>query len=152
MTIDYTKPQPQPRSPIPIVPPSQQPKTSGCLKWGAIGCLVVFMILTIAVCGLTYFVFRMIRSTDVYVQALHRAQTSPQVTAVLGEPVAAGWWITGNVKVDNQNGTASITFPIFGPKGKARVHADATGKGDTWTFSEIKVKPEKGSEIDLLAK
>ncbi|HEY3052398.1 MAG TPA: cytochrome c oxidase assembly factor Coa1 family protein [Thermoanaerobaculia bacterium] len=147
MTIDYTKP-PQ------MVPPqpAQPQKTSGCWKWGAIGCAIVLVVIFAGIAGLVFFVFRVIRTTDVYTQALHRAQTSPAVISVLGEPIAAGWWVSGSVHVKNRNGEASITFPIFGPKGKARVHAEARGRDDIWTYSELTVKPERGPEIDLVGR
>ncbi|HEY3056823.1 MAG TPA: cytochrome c oxidase assembly factor 1 family protein [Thermoanaerobaculia bacterium] len=140
MTIDHTKP---PQGP-------QQQKSSGCWKWGAIGCGIVLVVVLAGIAGLVFFVFRVIHSTDVYTQALHRAQTSPAVISVLGEPITAGWWVSGSVHVENRTGEASITFPISGPKGKAKVHAEAKKKDDIWTYSELTVKPERGPAIDLL--
>lgn len=149
MTIDYTKPQ----QPYPT-PQNQQPlqpqKSSGCLKWLAIGCVVAIALGAAGIGGVVYFVFGLIRSSDVYKEALQRARSNPQVVAALGQPIEPGWWVAGSINVENNSGQANFKFPIEGPNGEATVQVTATKKGSQWTYSELSVKPEKGPEIDLL--
>jgi hypothetical protein len=130
-----------------VVPP---PKKSGCWKWGAIGCLAVVLLLAIGIGVLMTIVFGVIKSTDVYQEARHRAESDPRVVAALGAPVHAGFWVSGNVDVKNSRGEADISFPIRGPRGKARVYAVATRDRSGWTYTELTVHPEHGAKIDLL--
>ena len=137
-----------PPPPPPTVAPP--PKKSGCWKWGAIGCLAILLVLAVGVGVLTTIVFGAIKSTDAYKTARDRATHDPRVIEALGSPVEAGFWVIGNVHVDNNRGNASIEVPISGPKGKARVRAVASTDGDHWTYSELTVRAENGARIDLL--
>ncbi len=131
-----------------IAPP---PKNSGCLKWAAIGCAVVVMLGAVAMAGVVILVFGAIRSTDAYKDSLRRAQNDPRVIAAIGAPVKPGWYVTGNVNVNNADGTADINYPISGSRGEATVHVVATRSTSGWSYSRMTVDPDKGSSIDLLS-
>src|SRR5437868_2903276 len=109
----------------PPPPPQTPPKSSGCGKWIAIGCVVVLILGVIAVLVIGAVAFAAIKHTDVYRHARDRAISDPRVVAKLGAPVEAGWWVTGSVSTENATGVASIKFPISGSRGKATVTADA---------------------------
>jgi hypothetical protein len=132
------------------VPPAPPPQKSGCLKWVAIGCSIILVLGCAALIALFVFVFSVIKRSDVYREALSRSTSDPRVIEVLGTPIEQGWWVTGNVNLQNNTGNANIDFPISGPKGKAQVHAVATRENDAWTYSAITVKPDVGAEIDVL--
>ena len=51
------------------------------------------------------------KSSDVYREALARAQQHPQVQAALGTPVEDGWWMAGQINIQNDTGNANITIP-----------------------------------------
>jgi len=140
-----------PYAPPPVPAATPPPKTSsGCLKWGLIGCGVV-TVLFLAFCAVVViFVFGAMKRTDVYKNALQRAQNDPRVVAALGSPVEGGWWIKGNVHVDtNTGGNAELTFPISGPKGKAMEHAIGTYENNQWKYETLTVQPDGGALIDL---
>ena len=140
---------PPPRTAPP--PPPPPAKKSGCWKWGALGCLAVIVIGAIGIGVLVVFVFGAIKSTDVYKEALSRAQNDPRVIAALGSPIKSGFFLSGNVNVKNSGGTADISFPISGPKGKGSVHAVATRDSSGWHYSELTATPENGSTINLMS-
>ncbi len=134
-------------------PPQQQPaKSSGCLKWLLAGCSVLVALSILVVAGVVIFAFGMIRRTDVYRIASDRALHDTRVIDALGAPVETGWWVRGSIDLHNGEGSADITFPIHGPKGKATVEARAahSATGDKWVFTKMKVYPEGGPPIDLL--
>jgi Cytochrome oxidase complex assembly protein 1 len=149
MTVDYTQPQqytpppPQPGQPVP-------PKKSGCLKAFLIGCSVLIVLGIGAICALVIFVFGVIKKSDVYREALDKVRADQRVVAALGEPINPGFWVSGNLDVKNQKGTADFTFPITGPKGSAKVHAVAATDGNDWEYSELVVTPDTGPAIDVL--
>ena len=142
MTTTYTPPQ----SPGAV----PEPKKSGCLKWGLIGCLAAFVICVLGIAAIVVIVFGAIKSTDAYKGAFDQAQRDPRVIAVLGTPITTGIWVSGNVNVDTNGGNADFVFPISGPTGEARVHAIATRDTSGWHYSLLTVTPKNGVPIDLL--
>jgi cytochrome oxidase complex assembly protein 1 len=154
MTIDYTQPPrniPPPPPPGSYVPPQQQPqKSSGCWKWGAIGCGLALVIVGIVIVGAFMLAFGLIKQTFVYKDAVHRAETNPQVIAALGTPIGTGWLVSGSVHTEKNSGTADVRIPIEGPKGKANIHCVATMTDNNWKYDTLVVEPEHGPPIDLL--
>jgi hypothetical protein len=136
-------------APPPGTPAPQQKSGGGCWKALAIGCSVIVVLGAAAMVCLFIFVFSVIKRTDVYREAYHRAATDPRVMAALGTPIDKGWWVFGSVNIDNENGNANFNFPISGPKAKARVHVVASFNGN-WTYTELVVKPDNGGDIDVL--
>ncbi len=132
-------------------PPAAQPaKKSGCLKWGLIGCGSLLVLGAIFCVVIVVVVFGAMKKSDVYQEALKRAQSDPAVTAALGTPIEAGLMVTGSVNVDSSGGHATLDFPISGPKGKGAVHAVATKAGEKWEYTELTVTPANGAKINLL--
>ncbi len=151
MTIDYTQPPASiPAPPPPGAPGAPQQKTSGCLKWGALGCGLALVIIGVVIIGLFMAVFGLIKQTFVYKDAVRRAESNPQVQAALGTPIGTGFWVTGSVHTANDSGTADVKIPIEGPKQKANIHCVATMKNDNWKYDTLVVEPEHGPPIDLL--
>lgn len=147
MTTDYT--QPQQYTPPTTQPPAQ--KSSGCLKVFLIGCGVLVVLGAACVAALVFVVFAAIKKSDIYTDALNKARADQRVVAALGEPINPGFWVTGNMKVDNNKGSADFTFPVSGPKGSAKVHAVATTEGQKWEYTELVVTPSNGPPINVLA-
>jgi len=144
----YTPPQGSYTMPAGAPPPPQ--KSGGCWKALAIGCSIIIVLGLAALVALFVFVFSVIKRSDVYREAYTRATNDPRVVAALGTPIEKGWWVLGNVSLDNDTGNANINFPISGPKGSARVHAAASLENSTWVYSALVVRPENGGEIDVL--
>jgi Cytochrome oxidase complex assembly protein 1 len=141
VSVSYS-PTPTPTAPAPA-------KSSGCLKWGLIGCGAALVLFLGFVAVIVLVVFGAIKRSDVYREALRRVQNDPAVTAALGTPIDAGIYVTGNVNLDTSGGHAKFDFPVSGPKGKADVHAVATMNGSKWEYSELTVTPANGPLINL---
>jgi len=138
-------------TPQPVQPGQQPaPKSSGCWKALFIGCGVIVILGAIVCAILVFFVFGVIRSTDVYKNARDKAINDPRVIAALGSPVETGFWVTGSVHQGNGTGVATFKFPISGPKGKATVSADATLENASWVYQRLIVHPDSGPDIDIL--
>jgi hypothetical protein len=142
MSVNYSP------TPAPAAPPAPS-NSSGCLKWALIGCGAAVVLFAAFAAVIVLVVFGAIKRSDVYRQALQRAQNDPAVIAALGTPIDAGIYVTGNVNLDANGGHAKIDFPISGPKGKGDVHAVATMNGAKWEYSELTVTPANGPVIDL---
>jgi Cytochrome oxidase complex assembly protein 1 len=116
-----------------------------------VGCLGVLLLGVAFVAVIVAGVFGVLKSSDVYKEALSRAQANPAVTEALGTPVEAGFLLTGSINVSNGGGDADISIPISGPQGKATIHAVAVKESGTWVYSVLEVTVEgTGESIDLL--
>ena len=121
-------------------------------KWLVpIGCGIL-LIVAAFVLGILALVSGMMRSSAPYKEALARAQSHPAVIQALGQPIKAGFIVTGSIRINFGSGYANLSIRISGPKGKARVHVNATKGGGTWSYNEIMVTVERQpTPIDLLA-
>jgi len=132
---------------------NQAPKKSSgknCVVWAVLGCAGLGILAAISVFGIIAIVFGSMKNSGAYQQALQTAQDDPRVRSQLGEPIEAGWWMTGSINVSGTSGEADITFPIEGPQGTAKLNLSAEKRGGNWEFSYLTAQFEDGSEVDLL--
>jgi hypothetical protein len=115
-----------------------------------VGCLTPIVLLALLVTAIALFVFGLIRSTDVYKDALARAQAHPEVARRLGSPIEPKWWLLGSINVENDEGEADFVVPIRGPKGDGTIEVEATKDGGKWTYTSLVVNTPQG-EVDLLS-
>lgn len=119
--------------------------------WVVGGCGVIIVAGIAFVIFLFTVVVGAMRSSDAYRQGLTRAQNDSRVQEALGTPIEPGYFVSGSVNVENDEGTADINFAIKGPKGKAKVYVEGTKTRGRWTYTSMVVTPENGPEIDLLS-
>jgi hypothetical protein len=91
-------------------------------------------------------IMSLLKSSDVYQQAMVKAQEAPAVVESLGKPVKAGWWLSGNISVSGASGSADLAIPISGPKGRGTVYAAATKQAGEWRFKVLEVAIEGQSQ------
>ena len=121
-------------------------------KWfvpvGCLGSLILFVgFIALLVC----LVFGMMKSSDVYRQALAKAKAQPSVQATIGTPIEEGLLITGNINVSGPSGQANLSIPISGPDGKATIYLVAAKSAGQWSFSTLVVEIKQTRQrIDLL--
>ncbi|HEX6179339.1 MAG TPA: cytochrome c oxidase assembly factor Coa1 family protein [Thermoanaerobaculia bacterium] len=150
MTIDYTQPR------VPGQPIGSQPPERGWWgrnwKWVVIfGCLTPILLMAGCAAALVFAVFSSIRATDVYEDAVLRAQNDPRVVEALGSPVKVGWWMTGNVSINNERGTADFVLPLNGSRNRGTLRVEASRDGGPWNYSILRVNVRGSDEfIDLL--
>lgn len=116
----------------------------GCI--GLLAALAAFagLVLTIVMGG--------IKSTDAYREAVDRAKSSPQVQTELGEPVKAGWLVSGSVNVSGPSGNADLSVPLSGPKGKGTLYVTARKRAGHWQYEVLEVAVEgRPQRIDLMS-
>ncbi|HSV62709.1 MAG TPA: cytochrome c oxidase assembly factor Coa1 family protein [Chthoniobacterales bacterium] len=113
-------------------------------------CLTPLLLGGACLAFLVIVVFGALKQTDVYKMAVARAKSDSRVIAALGTPVEEGWYLSGNTSVNNGSGTADLSIPISGPKGKGTIYAVATKSGGEWSYSKLSVKIDStGETIDL---
>jgi hypothetical protein len=116
-----------------------------------LGCLTFLVLIGMFVALLMTVITASFRSSDVYKQAMAQATANPQVRAQIGDPVKADWLIAGELKVSGDTGSANLSIPIHGSRGRGTIRAVASKSGGVWRFSFLQVVVEgHASRIDLL--
>ncbi len=144
-------------TPPPIVPsPAPAPRPgwwSRNWKWFVpVGCLTFLGLIVVFVALLAVVIFGAMKSSDVYKEALQRAQTNPEVVAALGEPIRDGWFVSGKTEVSGGGGEADLAIPVSGPKGSGTIYAVAEKSAGRWNYSKLQIEVKAtGQRIDLQA-
>jgi len=119
-------------------------------KWLVpVGCLTPIVVCS----GLLTVIFSSMKSSEPYGQALAKAQGSREVIQALGEPIDAGFLVSGEIHVDlDGTGNANFAIPISGPQGSAVLNVVAKKEAGMWSFQQLNVAVERSDKrIDLLA-
>lgn len=105
-----------------------------------------------AVClFVVYLAFGVMKTSDVYREALARAKASPGVVRSLGEPLREGLFVSGSIQVTGPSGNAELAIPLSGPRGKGTIYLEARKSAGRWNYSRLLVEvTATGERIDLL--
>lgn len=111
---------------------------SGLSKRGklGIGTLVAASFVVLFVVPLFFAVDAMIRKSDAYKLTLNTAQASPCVTDALGSPLEPGW-MTGSITESPIGGSAELSIPVKGPKGKGNLDVQAKKLNGNWRIDTL---------------
>lgn len=122
-------------------------------KWAApSGCLLVVMLAFGGCVGFAALIVGTLKNNEAYAGAMSRAQASPAVVAAIGEPVEAGWAVSGEWNENGASGTANLSIPLSGPRGSGTLFVEAEKSAGRWDYSVLTFVPASGSgPIDLLA-
>src|SRR5262245_45010981 len=112
-------------------------------KWTVpLGCLTVLLSCGGLVILIFTLAFGVIKSSDVYTDALVKAKADNQVKALLGEPLEPGFWVTGKIEVSGSSGSADLSIPLSGPKGSATLCVVAKKSAGKWAYTTLEVAPQ----------
>ena len=117
---------------------------------------LLFVIFLVMVCfglGIFALIMSWMRSSDVALEAVARAQANPAVAQKLGGRIEEGWLTSGSINVGTGgSGDANLAVPISGPKGNGTVYVTARRIAGVWNYSQMIAGIEStGEKIDLLA-
>ena len=108
-------------------------------NWARAGFAVIGVIFVLA--GLLFYsVFAIMKGNDAYKQTMAQVQSNSQVVEALGTPIQAGWFVTGNIKLNGSEGAAGISVPISGPKNSGTVTSRATKIAGVWDIHLLVVR------------
>jgi hypothetical protein len=100
---------------------------------------------------IVYFAFGLMKTSDVYKEALARAKANPAVVRALGAPIEEGLFVSGSIQVSGPSGDADLAIPLSGSKGKGTIFLEARKSAGRWSFSKLLVEVDDTKErIDLL--
>jgi hypothetical protein len=102
--------------------------------WTAIAGVTTFGLFIVA---LLFAVEIMMRQSDVYKMSLAQAQHSSCVAAVVGKSFTVGWFVSGSIEENNDDGSANFSIPIKGSMGSARLEVSAERHNKAWIIDEL---------------
>jgi hypothetical protein len=120
--------------------------------FGCGGCAMALGVVALLGVAVFALVMSFMKGADACQMPLKAAQESELMRAELGEPITMGWLVSGNIQINNGDGTADVTVPVSGPKGSASIHTVGTKKdGGPWSFTKMQATIEaSGKQVDLL--
>lgn len=135
------------------IPMAPRRNSSGCVWIGlSFGCLAVVLLACGGFVGTMFWgVTSVISSSEPYQDAVKAAQENPEVQALIGPNIEAGWMMTGKINMNNDDGTADLTIGVKGAKGTGDVHIQGTRTNGKWTYQVIEFSDGRGTKIDLNA-
>ena len=130
--------------------PVQQPKSRKKMWIIIILSVLLGLFLLIAgCCTLLFFgVSKALKSSQVYVLSVKRAQDSPCAVSKLGQPIVSSGMPQGSINENNSSGAADVTIPVSGPQGSGSLHVLGTRDNNVWTLTTVTLNVG-GSAIDL---
>src|ERR1043165_2736814 len=134
-------------------PPPMRPTTwfGRNWKWAVpIGCLLPVLFSGGCALAIFFFAIGVLKQSDVYKNAVARAQTNSKVIEAIGSPISQTGIVSGSSNVNGGAGETNLSIPPSGPKGTAKLYVEGKKSADVWYFQTMQVKIEKtGERIDL---
>jgi Cytochrome oxidase complex assembly protein 1 len=87
---------------------------------------------------------RDIASSDVYRAAMRRTLASPCASALIGTNITPGWFTSGGLSENAEEGSADLSIPIHGEKGKGTLSLVAKKHDGAWTFDSLILSTDAG--------
>jgi hypothetical protein len=114
--------------------------------------LATFLLMVCFGLGIFALIMSWMRSSDVALEAVARAQANPAVAQKLGGRIEEGWLTSGSINVGTGgSGDANLAVPISGPKGSGTVYVTAQKIAGVWNYSQMIAGIEStGEKIELL--
>src|SRR5215468_3991331 len=98
------------------------------------------LLVVLFVASIFVVVFSAMKSTDVYKDALARAQRDAAVIETLDSPIKDGFLMSGSTNVNGATGESNLAIPISGPKGKGTIYLSAKKSLGEWNYSGLVVE------------
>ncbi len=111
------------------------------------GCLVVAAIIVLIVGGILFVITSSFTSSDVYRNALAKAQSNREVVQELGEPIQPSWFTMGSISTFGLSGDADLQIPISGPQNGGTLFASARRSNGVWQYYTLAVQVNGSNRI-----
>ncbi|AFY38631.1 hypothetical protein Lepto7376_2347 [[Leptolyngbya] sp. PCC 7376] len=103
------------------------------IVFSSIGGVIVFVGLIV------WLVMSIIKSSQPFKMAIADLEASSEVSAVLGSDWEESWWVSGEVNISGDQGTACLAIPVSGTAEKGTAYVDAAKVQGTWQMNELTV-------------
>lgn len=116
-----------------------------------LGGIIAFFLITFAVvfAGFFFLLTSLFQSTAPYQYSLETVQHHPAIIEKTGTPIEPGFIILGGLRETTISGNASMSYSVYGPKGRADIAFEAVKESSQWHYTSHRAKFPDGSVIEL---
>jgi hypothetical protein len=107
------------------------------------GCLTMLVVVAGGIALVLWGILSLMKSSDVYQEAIRRAQSNAAVVQALGSPVEDGIFFSGEMNVSGGSGTADMAVPLSGPAGSGTLYINAN---KSWGKVELLATRTEGGQ------
>jgi len=117
------------------------------------GCLTIILLFVLGIGATIFGISKLFTESVPYEYALAQAKNDSRVIEYLGDDIESSGMMQGNISLKNDSGSANITIPIKGTKGKGSVTIIGEKLDSEWVYEELFVTiKETNEQINLLDK
>ena len=117
------------------------------------GCLTIIILLAMGVGAAIFGLSKIFKESAPYEYALTQAQNDSRVIEYLGDTIESNGIMQGNISLKNNSGSANITIPLKGSKGKGSVTIIGEKRDGEWEYEQLFVTiKDTNEQINLLDK
>ena len=95
------------------------------------------------------FLFTMLARSEAHGQAMAQVRGHPAAVEALGEPIEAGWFVSGSIRVTGPSGNASLAIPVSGPRQHGTLYVEAVKDAGLWELRRLELALAEGRRVDL---
>ncbi|MBD3670550.1 MAG: hypothetical protein HUJ29_07220 [Gammaproteobacteria bacterium] len=116
-------------------------------KWAIAGLLIIVIVLPTFILGIS----QIMKSNDAFDISLQLINNHEEATRVLGSPISAGLFVTGNISTSGPNGEASLQYTVEGPRSEGEAYVFAHKELGEWKVHQLVIMiPELKRRIDVV--
>ncbi|MBL4830929.1 MAG: hypothetical protein JKY55_13725 [Aliivibrio sp.] len=115
-------------------------------KWRNAALIFIFVIIP-----LFFILIGNLLKGEAFDKSLSAISANQQVIGLIGTPMAADYFVTGNVSTRGSGGEASLQYSVTGPNGSVDAYVFAQKQMETWSLYEVVVYSEEfAKRIDVV--
>ena len=112
--------------------------------------LALGLLVAIFAGGILLFVFQQVGNSDAAAVARSFLKSNDRLKQDIGEVTAFGWFITGNINIQNGSGTATLNLKVIGTRKTVNATVDLIYRsGKEWRVTSAAYTNEAGKTIEL---
>ena len=112
-----------------------------------LGCGGMLALMVVAGLTISIIAMSMIRQSEPYAEAMRLAEADPQVLEVLGSPIEAGRFVTGQIQTNPAGGSADLSIPVSGPNGEGHIFVNAVKLAGRWQYNLVELEFAGGARV-----
>jgi len=113
--------------------------------------LALVLLVVVFAGGIVLFVFHQIGNSDAATVARNFLKNNERLKQDIGEVKEFGWFITGNINIQNGSGTATLNLSVTGARAKVNATVDLIYRnGKEWRVTSAAYTNEAGKRVELL--
>lgn len=91
---------------------------------------------------------KLLKNNTPYTDSIAAAQNSPAAAVALGEPIEPGFFPTGDISLNNGEGTVDFQIGVSGPKGTGKifVKGNTESGSSSWNYETWELKVDGQEE------